>query len=94
MIGKSVTIIRTKAYRDALARPVREVYTIKGSVVDVNHDNGGGVSGVRVHGGRVETGEYRNAWYALGPAGLSGSMLREESATVDACGHRIIECAC
>lgn len=95
MIGKSVTIVRVKHSIGFLTnRPEQERFTIVGKVTSVQRDDTGTVTGVSVCGTRTETGEQRNASYAVGAYPPDGSPLAELSAVVNDCGHDIVRCAC
>lgn len=91
MIGQSVTLVRVKPQQ----RSGREVFTTKGVITDVTEDAEGSVTGIRIRGVRVETGDARDSWFAVGPDALNGSLCTEQSATLDACGHPVTDmCAC
>lgn len=88
MIGQAATIIRERPDQ-------RRTYTSKGIIRDVNTDDDGNVTGVLLDGVRVEDGTAMRSWYAVGPHGLDGSLVTEQHATLDACGHGIADgCDC
>lgn len=91
MIGESVTLVRVKAQGfDAL-----ETFTTRGVIVGMTEDAEGAVSCIHVQGVRLEDGAPRNAWFAVGPRALDGSLCAMQTATLDACGCPVTDqCGC
>lgn len=85
MNGAAITLVRVKP----LGRGVRQVFTVKGVIIDGVSDDNGAVTGVRIRGKRVESGEPVDSWYAVGPHALDGSLCTEQTATLDLCGHDV-----
>lgn len=86
MIGIAVTIRRVRP-------DLRRTWTARGTVTDVLV-GGQGVTGVCLRGTYEEDGSEARGWYAVGPKALDGSLVSEQQATVDACGHDIDRCLC
>ena len=85
MNGAAITLVRVKP----LGRGVRQVFTVKGVIVDSVGDDNGNTTGVRIRGRLVESDEPRDSWYAVGPNALDGSLCTEQTATLDLCGHAV-----
>lgn len=90
MVGQAVTVVRVRETIGAVTRRMeRETFTVRGTVLTVTNDEDGDVIGIEVDGTRVETGERRRCWYAVGLNALRGSLLVSQTATLDACGHPV-----
>lgn len=84
MNGARITLVRVRP----LGNGVRQVFTTKGVIIDGTYD-GDTLTGVRIRGQRVESGEAVDSWYAVGPHALDGSLCTEQTATLDLCGHAV-----
>lgn len=90
VIGQAVTVVRVVETTGFLTyRKERRTLTVKGTVLDVQSDGDGNVTGLKLDAVRVETGKTRVGWYAVGPDALKGSMCVSQTATLDACGHPV-----
>lgn len=85
MNGAAITLVRIKPVTDR----IRQVFTIKGVIVDSVTNDNGDTTGVRIRGTYVESGDSTDSWYAVGPNALDGSLCTEQTATLDACGHEV-----
>jgi hypothetical protein len=87
MIGKSVTIVR--------ARPdMHRTFVRRGTVTSANTEESTGlVVGVCILATHTDD-SFHGGWFAVGPDGLAGSLVTEQTCTVDACGHEIYGCRC
>lgn len=87
MIGKRVKIVRVRP-------DLHRTYTTVGIVTDTLTDESNGlIKGVAISGTR-DDGTPVHSWFAVGPDGLNGSLVTEQSCTVIACGHEIYGCRC
>lgn len=97
MIGQHVTLVRRKPELPTFpgGKGVTRTFTTQGVIVDMTKDAEGAVTGVRIRGVRVETGDERDSWFAVGPRALDGSSCTEQTATLDACGCPVTDqCGC
>lgn len=85
MNGAAITLVRVKE----LGGGARQTFTVKGVIVDSVGDDDGRTTGVRIRGTRVESGDPVDSWFAVGPDALRGSLITEQSATLDLCGHTV-----
>jgi hypothetical protein len=63
-------------------------FTTRGIIIDSQWDDHDQVTGIRIQGVSVETGQPRDSWYAVGANALRGSLLVRQTVTLD-CGHAL-----
>lgn len=97
MIGEIATVCRVKGC---------EPFTTRGEITSMQVDPDGTVTAVCLLGKRLETNTTVHAWFVLcrkgcdhalfrHGCGLAGSNVREQTATLDACGHAVTaRCVC